>query len=689
MDCPSTERLRHLCTEMTGDDGEETLVAHVNACEECQGELRDIADGLAADALPLENLAWVVNSQALQERLDALKLQRRSPHPQHALQYEDLRPWIQEGDTEIGSIDHYDLVRCIGRGGMGVVFEALDRQLRRPVAIKVMSPALLVDPTNSERFFREARAAAAINCASVVSIHSVAKIRDLPYLSMELVEGESLQQFLERDEELRVERAIEIATQIAEGLQAAHATGVIHRDIKPSNVLISTKTGLVKLTDFGLAHQVSENPLTETGSLLGTPEYLAPEQILGNRADERSDLFSLGSVLYRMCAGRNPFTASALVATLHQVITCDPAPLADQDPRVPIWLSDLIGRLHEKDPENRIQSADTVVRALTQHRLEDATPSRPRSTDQSQALFALGSVVFLAIAIALLWTFSSVDDKPTRGMEGELWVARDTNELLELLSDQEGDLTIKLRAGETYDLDPVELLERNVCLEASPGPAPRLVFADRAEQAALSCVHGRLELQGLQIESVAPTWEDYGDAPLIRCEFGSLLMLDCDVVGERRGAIQLIESDGEIAESHLDTQFDAIVLATTRENTLAVRDSTLVSDVGIRFEADSTGNLELTNAKFDNRCAIELDHAPDRETPISIKSIQNEFACDESILVIHSEEPARPINEFGPASLPIRWSSNDTVESDITVTLFREDSPPSSFLLQPTEGFHP
>ncbi|MEM6778485.1 MAG: serine/threonine-protein kinase [Planctomycetota bacterium] len=689
MDCPTHERLTRLCMEASGEDGEETLVSHVDGCAECQAELQAISDQLVDVAPSLQKLAYVVNSQALRERLDGLKLQRVSPRPHQPLQYEDLQPWIQNGETEIGSLDNYDLIRCIGRGGMGIVFEALDQDLHRRVAIKMMSPALLVDPSNSERFFREARAAAAINCPSVVSIHSVNKIRDLPYLSMEFVEGESLQQLLDRRTRLDMESAIKIAGQIAKGLHSAHCTGVIHRDVKPANVLIRAKTGEVKITDFGLAHQASDNQLTETGTLLGTPEFLAPEQIEGEPADARSDLYSLGSVLYRMCAGQSPFAAESLVATLHRVTSSNPTPLVDQNPMVPRWLSDLVGQLHARKPEDRIQSADEVVRALNQHGFHPIGQSSFRTANRRWASLLAGGLAIVALAVAIVWIKPRVASHGDRGATSRPLVAGDAIELSRLLGDHQRDVTITLVAGESYFLNPLEFNDRDVSLEAAPGRAPRLVFTDMAEQAAISCVRGQLELRGLQIESIAPNWddfdEDYGDEPVIACESGVLRMTDCDVVGQRRGCVELINSNGEITESHLDTQFDAIVLAMTPQHTLQVRDSTLVSDIGIRFEAGSSGRLALSNAKFDNRFGIEFEDLTARKTPVSITSTRVEFACDESAVAIHGDGRLTESNDIDPATLPFRWSSGGPDAAGVSVTVFVDEPGERSLFIRAGE----
>ena len=250
-------------------------------------------------------------------------------------------------------------MRVLGRGGMGLVLEAFDSRLQRNVALKILDPELLGDEISRQRFCREARAAASITHENVVAVHQVEKSGDegLPYLVMQLIAGESLEQRLAREKKLPLREIVRIGMQAAQGLAAAHAQGLIHRDIKPGNILLESPHDRVKLTDFGLARAVEDVKLTHTGFVSGTPLYMAPEQAMGEATDHRSDIFSLGAVLYEMCAGQPPFVGNSSLAILKQIAEVRHRPLRELNPAVPEWLATTIDRLLAKKPADRIQSS--------------------------------------------------------------------------------------------------------------------------------------------------------------------------------------------------------------------------------------------------------------------------------------------------------------------------------------------
>lgn len=267
----------------------------------------------------------------------------------------------------IGRLGSYEVLSVIGRGGMGTVFRAHDPMLRRDVAIKVMSPGAQ-SPLAARRFVREAQAAAAVKHEHVITIYAVCDDGDqTPYLVMELVEGESLQDRIERQGALEPGEILRIGAQIAEGLGAAHGRGLVHRDIKPANILLEAGTERVKITDFGLARAVDDADLSHVGQIAGTPQFMSPEQALGRPADHRSDLFSLGNVLYTMCTGLPAFSADSAMATLRGICDDLPPRASTRNPAVPSWLNDLILGLLEKSPARRPQSAREVADLLARH----------------------------------------------------------------------------------------------------------------------------------------------------------------------------------------------------------------------------------------------------------------------------------------------------------------------------------
>jgi serine/threonine protein kinase len=225
---------------------------------------------------------------------------------------------LPQGSGEIGRLGPFRLVKLLGGGGMGAVYQAVDSQLGRSVAVKVMRPRLADCEEARGRFLREARAAAALEHDHVVPIYQVGEDNGIPYLAMPVLRGQSLRERLRRVPRLSGAEVLRIGREIAEGLAAAHELGLIHRDIKPANIWIEEGSGRVKILDFGLARVANETArLTQDGTILGTPAYMAPEQASGSKdVGRRSDMFSLGSALYRMVTGRRAFPAESTAALL-------------------------------------------------------------------------------------------------------------------------------------------------------------------------------------------------------------------------------------------------------------------------------------------------------------------------------------------------------------------------------------
>jgi serine/threonine protein kinase len=282
-------------------------------------------------------------------------------------------------------LDKYLIIGVLGRGGMGVVYKARDTLLERTVAIKVTGPILADNPVARKRFIREGRTAAAVKDQHIVTVYGVEGPEDYPFIVLEYVEGKSLQDLLEKTGALAVDEVVRIATQIAQGLAAAHQKGLIHRDIKPANILLEEATGRVAITDFGLARAVDDSSLSKSGEICGTPQFMAPEQVSGGAIDHRADLFSLGSVLYYMCAGQLPFTASSSMAVCHRVLSDEPTPLQECNSGIPAWLVALIHALHAKEPDQRIQSAIEVRDALRAGEHWQATRKVPPAPDRGIA----------------------------------------------------------------------------------------------------------------------------------------------------------------------------------------------------------------------------------------------------------------------------------------------------------------
>ncbi|MEW4491093.1 protein kinase [Thalassoglobus sp. JC818] len=360
----------------------------------------------------------------------------------------EFRKYLKPTDRDglIGRLGHYDIESILGRGAFGIVAKAFDTKLHRVVAIKMMSPDLASTSPPRKRFLREARTAAAVPHENIVSIHAV-EDEPIPYIVMEYVSGHTLQQRMNENGPFDVEDVLRIGQQIASGLAAAHAVNLIHRDIKPSNILLSDgPVERVKISDFGLARAVDDASMTQSGVIAGTPMYMAPEQARGESLDRRTDLFSLGSVLYQMTSGRPPFRAASTVAVLKRVCEDEPRPIPDVIPETPQWLCELISRLMEKDREVRFSNAQEVAEILTtsgralhnggkvtslsggrtpSKKIAAVTPKKPNSSR-----FVVLIAIFMVLVTPLLllfaptissWTNTPIpsltQNKPTGGLQ--------------------------------------------------------------------------------------------------------------------------------------------------------------------------------------------------------------------------------------------------------------------------------
>lgn len=384
--CPEIDILRELIQGTLPDDDEAAVTDHLGDCQGCQYRFDQLAGpDEFVDRVP-RMLSDSSERTVLDAALDELEAETSRGMPQYPSgrarhadtdeddsaasiaeefsPYGDVERWFETSDEPgaLGSLAGYDIVGFIGRGGMGVVFRGRDRSLDRDVALKVLAPSLAANATARERFSREARSAAAINHSNVATVHSVEESGQLPCIAMEFIEGESLRQRLDHVGRLELKELIRIGYQVASGLDAAHAKGIVHRDIKPGNILLESSSQRVRLTDFGLARVTTDDTLTQTGLLVGTPGYIAPEVASGDEADHRADLFSLGCLLYVMATGTLPFQADSTMQSLRRVVEDAATPARELNPNLPEWLDELIRELLQKDPNDRPQTAADIKR---------------------------------------------------------------------------------------------------------------------------------------------------------------------------------------------------------------------------------------------------------------------------------------------------------------------------------------
>jgi hypothetical protein len=410
--CPDAQTLQQLALGRLPPEEVERLAGHCEQCERCTQALqalppRDtLVEALAAqatvgDAPPGEAVT------ALIERLKARRPAAAATDTAATLPgrpnagpppaptgdeptgelYDFLAP--PQGPGELGRLGPYRVTAVLGFGGMGVVFRAEDPQLRRAVALKAVRPGMAASASARKRFLREAQITASLEHDHIVPIYQVGEDRGVPYLAMPLLRGESLDDRLKREGRLPPAEVLRIGREVAEALAAAHEQGLIHRDIKPGNVWLESRKGepgasalggRVRVLDFGLARAAADDQhLTQTGAVVGTPAYLAPEQARGEAADARSDLFSLGCLLYRMATGALPFQGKDTMSTLLALTMQDPTPPRELNPDLAPALNDLILRLLAKDRDQRPGSARVVVRMIVEMEagVPPAAPAEP------------------------------------------------------------------------------------------------------------------------------------------------------------------------------------------------------------------------------------------------------------------------------------------------------------------------
>jgi len=261
-------------------------------------------------------------------------------------------------------IAHYKILEKLGEGGMGEVYLAEDTKLKRKVAIKLLPTHLTNDKESRERFKREAQATAALNHPNIITIHEIGKFDEQVYISMEYVEGKTLSELLIENDKLSIENCVNIATQICEGLEKAHQTGVVHRDIKPTNIIIDNNDR-VKILDFGLAKLKGVSQLTKETSTIGTTHYMSPEQARGENVDARTDLWSLGVVLYEMLAGYLPFSGDYEQAVLYSILNEDPKPIKNLPEIISVEMNQFVKKLLNKDLNERYQNSIEIKNDLT------------------------------------------------------------------------------------------------------------------------------------------------------------------------------------------------------------------------------------------------------------------------------------------------------------------------------------
>lgn len=486
--CPDDPTLQSLLLGKLPADQAQALGEHLLQCDQCatRAETLDTADELIEDIrspdfepIDSEILTKIIErGKQLKSQIETVQSQetvavdQREMQEEHPLktaaspkfdseQINFLKP--PEAEDELGRLGGYRILKVMGVGGMGVVFLAEDPRLKRQVALKAMKPAVAASHDAKERFLLEARATAAIEHDNIVSIYQVGEDDGIPFIAMRYLQGESLQTKLSREEKLAPLEVARIGKQVALGLAEAHEKGLIHRDIKPDNIWLQQKTNRVKILDFGLARLHSEDTaLTQTGMVLGTPKYMAPEQAKGEMVDHRCDLFSLGSVLYHLVSGQAPFTAKNVTGTLIKVSQADCIPIGELCPQLDAELAALITRLLSLDPDDRPAHGTEVVQALDaiETRLNLAVQSAALSEDsrkppRNRRLTAFGGLAAIILLGVILYRIQTNNGTITVELADESIAAKLTTSGV-IIEDGDRKWTLNigdsepLPAGDTY-----------------------------------------------------------------------------------------------------------------------------------------------------------------------------------------------------------------------------------------------
>jgi len=283
----------------------------------------------------------------------------------------------------ISQLGRYEVISELGQGAMGVVYKARDPLIDRVVAIKTINLALALDEKEEyeNRFYQEAKAAGRLSHPNIVTIYDVGKNGDVAYIAMEFLEGCELRNIMNDNGLLPILQVLDIVAQVAQGLTYAHEHDIVHRDVKPSNVMV-VRDGHIKITDFGIARMPYSSVQTQTGMVLGSPKYMSPEQVMGKSIDQRSDIFSLGVMLYEMLTGQSPFNGDNVNAIMYQTLNAIPSPPNSLNPEVPEMIDFIVAKALAKKMEDRYQSARDF--AVDLRACQDTLPQSAQQADQSK-----------------------------------------------------------------------------------------------------------------------------------------------------------------------------------------------------------------------------------------------------------------------------------------------------------------
>lgn len=563
--CLQDEQLHSILHEELHAEILQTCDQHLSECPSCRARLESLTD--------VESLSRVMTwqkpgsqSSHLQQAIEHLQKEimgsgetPSSPSclvlAPHAIPF--MKPCEQPGF--LGRLGEIFIRRVLGRGGMGIVVEGFDPVLQRTVAVKVLSPHLLNRPEAKERFLREAQAAAALLHENVVAIHGIQESEGLPFLVLQYVDGETLSDRLQRENLLSFEAIVKLGLQIARGLAAAHACGLVHCDIKPGNILFDRSLGDVRITDFGLAKHLGVASVSEVGLLTGTPAYMSPEQASNSEIDARSDLFSLGIVLYQASSGHLPFTSDSPYDLLDQIKSSPETALSELNPSLPHWFCNLVHRLLCKDPENRFASAAELVRIFEQQGQVEPRAIPRRRRDWPYLLAC--SLLLGVLSVWWLWhnippvhnTLATVADTSGFWVNGSSY--QSLSDAVEAAPDNS---IIEVEGDGPFPSRTLFLETKPLTIRAKPGSHPRFIPEVTGSNVHMQFIvtKASLTLEGLEIYWPLSFNQVRAEEPITRSVIaayqGKLKINHCRIVnGSGTGCLGSQGESMEVLHSHL------------------------------------------------------------------------------------------------------------------------------------------
>ncbi len=619
------------------------------------------------------------NTLHLQQAIDGLKRELLEPR-------ELSRPdegFVSAGRQEspllaAGSVvDHIEVRRLLGQGAMGQVFEGYDKQLDRKVCLKVVSPHLVGSGSATERLLREAQAAAQLQHENIVSIYGIAHVRDSPILVQQFVAGESLAQRLARQPRLHVDDILRLALQLARGLSAAHFHGIVHRDLKPDNILLDDSAAIARIADFGLARRSGSTMLTQEGIVAGTPAYMSPEQTRGEELDGRSDLFSLGIVLYTSATGHNPFLADDPYVVMDRIRTFSPSPLSEIRPDLPAWFCAAVNRLLSKSREDRPASAQEL---LVEFKSGDKTVSVVRSvmklTIRQRIQWTIVVAMIATIVVGLIVfrrrsgmlkrrDISQVAQAPEpvsgaasdpRGKPvpapNECFVLLNSNRRFDSLAAAVAaavdDDTITIEGNGPFYSGTITVSARNLTIRAADGYTP--VF--RPESSASSAPHSFLvSSSGLHAKGLSIHWpvagpksfqiDEIGQSAVISFRDGANSVIHCSIVsGDRAVALGVGRASLTVSDSRIDAIGHCVAwfLFNTKVEirNCWFRGGTAISLSPMfgRIQATGSPNLEISRCSFDTEKMFNIFVVDVADDPLTVSLRDSVLNVDELTAIV-------------------------------------------------------